>query len=360
MNYEQKYFLYLIKAFLNGENITEPQQNIDWHLVYNYACEQSLYNLFYCALIKLDNKPDDDVLLKLKSKYKRSVMNYAKKNYEAKCTVDLIASNGIEVMPLKGYFIKDYYLLPEFRYVSDLDIITTDYEKTARLLLNSGYEQIKDDIHHCSFAKNGFVTELHKSLFVGKLKEYFLNPFDFAKETEKNVYRMEDNYFYAYFIAHFAYHFSSSGAGIRSIIDLYYLNKNLVITDKTLISKCSLEKFEAQISDFALNLFEKGQYNEKIAEVLYLSHTNGQYENRAVIDSVKQGKVRLIKKLFPSAEYLSTAYPIEKKSQLPYYWAKRFIDTAKRNNTQTYDIKVDETKVEKFDDVLMQLGLKDF
>ena len=359
MNYEQKYFLYLIKAFLNSENIAEPNEDIDWHLVYKYACEQSLYNLFYCALNKLKNKPDDEVMAKLKSKYKRSVMTYAKKNYEAKATVELIASSGIKVLPLKGYFIKEYYLQPEFRYVSDLDIITSDTDKTNEVLANNGYELIKDDLHHSVFQKNGAVTEVHKSLFVGKLKKFFSDEFENALEIEKNIYRMDDNYFYAYVIAHFAYHFSSSGAGIRSIIDVYYLNKNLNITDKSLISDCSLSSFEKEISSFALSLFEGKEYDEDLAEILYLSHTNGLYENRAVIDSARQGKGRLIKKVFPSVEYLSTAYPIEKKSQLPYFWAKRLVDASRRNKRE-YSLKVDDERVKKFNNIISKLGLENF
>ena len=360
MNYEQRYFLYLVKAFLNSEEINEPNSDIDWHSVYKYSCEQSLYNLFYSALVKLNNKPCEQIMAKLKSKYKRSLMKYTNNNFEAKQTVELIASNAIKVMPLKGYFIKEYYLHPEFRYVSDLDIITEDFEKTTSLLLNNGYELVKDDLHHMILMKNGFVTEVHKSLFVGKLKDYFSAPFEFANEIQDNIYRMNDNYFYAYFIAHFAYHFASSGAGIRSIIDIYYLNKNLNITDKSLIDKCSLSDFEKTISKFAFDLFEGKEYDEEIADILYLSHTNGQYENRAVIDSVKHGKGRLIKKVFPSMEYLSTAYPINKKSQLPYFWAKRLIDVSRRKNNNNYDVKVDENRVKKFNDVIAKLGLEDF
>ena len=360
MNYEQRYFLYLVKSYLNGEKISEPNLDIDWHSVYLYACEQSLYNLFYSALVKIKNKPNEQIMAKLKSKYKRSLMKYTNNNFEAKQTVELIASNGIKVMPLKGYFIKEYYMQPEFRYVSDLDIITDDLNKTTDLLLENGYEIVKDDIHHTALIKNGFVTEVHKSLFVGKLKKYFLNPFENAFELSNNIYRMEDNYFYAYVIAHFAYHFSASGAGIRSIIDVYYLNKNLNISDKSLISDCSLSQFEQEILSFALNLFEGREYDDTIAEILYLSHTSGLYENRAAIDSSRHGKSRLIKKVFPSMDYLSTAYPIERKSQLPYFWAKRLIDASRRDNDNTYDVIVDENRVKKFNDVISKLGLEDF
>ena len=357
MNYEQKYFLYLIKAFLNSENIAEPEANIDWHSVYKYACEQSLYNLFYCALSKLKNKPDDEVMAKLKSKYKRSVMTYAKKNYEAKSTVELIATNGIKVMPFKGYYIKEYYLQPEFRYVSDLDLITNDFDKTFSLLLENGYELIKDDVHHAVFSKNGMVTEVHKSLFIDELKELFSSPFEFAYEIEKNIYRMDDNYFYAYFIAHFAHHFAASGAGIRSVIDVYYLNKNLNISNKSLINDCSLEKFEKEISAFANDLFNGKDYDETLAEILYLSHTSGFDKNRAAIESAKYGNKRLIKKLFPSFEILSGKYPIQKKSQLPYYWTKRFIDATKRGDSNTYEIIVDNNKAKMYNEVLTRLGL---
>lgn len=360
MNYEQKYLVHLIVAFLKGEKLDEPKSDIDWHMLYKYAGEQSLFNVFYSAVKTLENRPDDEVMLKLHRRFKHSVARYIKDFNEADTAVKLLAGNGIKVLPLKGYYIRQYYPQSEYRYISDLDIMCDNYDKACNILTENNYELTRDDIHHIVFTKNNFPLELHKSLFVGQFKDKFLSPFDncIKVDGELPVYRMEDNYFYAYFIAHFAYHFLNNGIGLRSVLDTYYLLKNLNITDKTLIETCGLSKFEKEISVFALSLFEGEKYDENLMDFFFVSHTSGKAVNKEFITSAKYGKKQKIKRIFPSYDYISTAYPIKNKYQLPYFWAKRIIshNYTKKAVAQKPDLEVYKNK---YSYLINKLGLEE-
>lgn len=364
MDDEQRYFVYLVVCAILDIQPDEPTAELDWKKVYNVSTEQSLFAAFYHSLQKIKSKPGDEVLAKMKKIYMQSLNLCIRKDYISQEAVKLIADGSVNVLPLKGFYIKEYYWRKEFRYVSDLDIYTDNVKKAVKILLSDGFEQVKDDIHHVVLSKNNFAVEVHKTLFVGKYKDLFLSPFEncFNPVSNKYIFRMKNNYFYAFFIAHCAYHFMNGGIGLRSICDIYLINRHLKITDKSLIEKCGLSEFEKVLSEFAADVFSFKEYDRELMEVVLSSHTNGDDENNKKIDVASKGRsTSLIRRIFPSYEYMSTAYDIKNRSQLPLFWLKRFAKNT-HNKTQAAEslishLNVTKGEEEKYKRVLSKLGL---
>jgi hypothetical protein len=366
MNYEEKYFVHLIVCAIKDTQPDEPAENIDWKKVYNYAAEQSMFAAFYNSLQKLKNKPDNNVMNNMKKIYAAALNSCIQHDYISNETVNIISNAKIDVLPLKGYYIRNFYRKSEYRYISDLDIFTPNVKETVRLLEKSGYQFIKDDIHHTVLAKNNFPVEIHKTLFVGKYKDIFDNPlkYSFNPESNKYIYNMKDDYFYSFFIAHFAYHFLNKGIGIRSLCDIYLLKRRFKIADKSLIEKCGLKQFEEVISDFTQKVFSGEEYDEDLMDFIFASHTSGNNKNGLIIDVAKQGKsISLFRRIFPTYEYLSTAYNIKNKALLPYYWIKRLNKSLSKKkekiNNFTQQVNVPDEDTQKYKSVLKKLGIKE-
>ena len=329
MTKEQSYFLELILSQLKGVKPPEPYAGVDWKQLYETAKAQSMFNLFYNALLNLEHPPEQKVMAFFRSKYQKKLKITAANEAIYEDAIRLLTANKIRVLPFKGYYIRPLYPKSFYRYSSDLDIITDQTESAKQLLTDAGYVLLKDDAHHYIFTKGGALIELHKTLFVGKMKPFFEDCFEHAHDNEQQPYlcKMDDSYFYACFIAHFAYHFRLAGAGLRSLIDVYYLNASLSIEDYSLIERLGLAAFEKKVRAIAQQLFCQTVTEDDALSFFFLSNTLGVKENIRKLDVAQNGKTKAyFRRFFPSKDTMSTEYAVRSSIQLPYFWIKRLAE----------------------------------
>ncbi len=141
-----------------------------------------------------------------------------------------LEENKIWYLPLKGCIVRDYYPEPNLRQMGDIDVLIgeEDAEKIRVMMTKLGYKcKSFGIIHHDEYYKAPFYNyEMHRALFMDT-DERWVNYYSNVREklVLKNgkayeyVFTKED--FYLYFFMHAFKHFTGSGTGIRTLVDLY-------------------------------------------------------------------------------------------------------------------------------------------
>ena len=255
--------------------------------------------------------------------------------------------NGIWYCPLKGIVIKDLY--PEYgtRQMSDNDILVDPGKRKIILqyMKDRGY-QIKyfEFNHHDSYLKKPIYNfEMHRFLFEKDSKDksflYYENVKErLLKDEGKNyAFRFSNEDFYLYYIAHNHKHLSTSGSGLRSLVDIYlYLEKHtdldMAYIEQELI-KLDLIEEEKLLRSLSYKLFSVDTYSLSKDEIIMLEYItdSGVYgKNKNLVQNrlntmKKQNKNYKLSyiwfRLFPDEEYLRAYHYFFYK----YKWARPFL-----------------------------------
>ena len=260
--------------------------------------------------------------------------------------LSFLDKNNIWYIPLKGIIMQDYY--PEYgmRQMSDNDILfDKKYREEVKEYFESQGYRVKEykKRHHDVYLKEPVYNfEMHISL-VGK---HFSTMHYYYKNVKKRLipnktgsgchFSNED--FYVYMIAHDFKHYSHSGTGLRSLLDIYvFLNKFSDTLDMKYIeselTKIGIDDFENELRALALDVFGKGiiDSNKEMLEYIILSGAYGSVEN-IVSDAKKSrdtsSKLKyIINRIFKPSSVLRLYYPLfyRYKILLPFLPLYRFI-----------------------------------
>ena len=267
---------------------------------------------------------------------------------ERKRVLQALDDAGIWYMPLKGSILKEMYPKIGMRQMADNDILyDSSKSKQVRTIMEGlGFETVKyvqNRYSHDHYYKPPVCNfEMHRSLFsprIGrKLNAYYEDVRDILIKDVGNVcgYHFSDEEFYLYMIAHEFWHFSNSGTGLRSILDVYVYLKN---KGKTLDTAYILNKTrELGISDFeranrslAMHLFGAKtltKKDEKMLEYILFSGTYGTNRNLVRNQLIKRGRAGyLLFRTFPPYYSMTNLYPILAifPILLPACWVLRII-----------------------------------
>lgn len=231
---------------------------------------------------------------------------------------------GIWYMPIKGEEIGRFYPNPALRQTADCDILfdVDRREDIKRYFTRRGFcvAAYKKGAHDVYKKPPFFNFELHISFFDGvfpQLASYFKDVKSRLVRCENSGfrYRFTDKDFYVYFVAHAFKHFSGGGTGLRTLLDVFYVNEGLRF-DKA-AALCELEdigcaEFEREISALAYKLFKSGErLNAKERTMLEQALCAGAYGDKAIfakngVERAGGGKVcakgkrrYILRRLFP-------------------------------------------------------------
>ena len=292
------------------------------------------------------------------------------------------SNEKIEHCFLKGLKISSLYDVPEMRFMLDIDVYVNPekFQNAIKVMENRGYEKISLDEKDCSLSKKPFLNvDLHR-----ELKYDFDLGYDFYKNVYERLISEENSYektmtkeeFYVYLLSHTAHHFATAGTGIKSVIDHYYIMKNLIPQcDENILNEylkeSGLKDFNEKFSKLTRVWFmgEKSDtVTEQMSEYIILSGAYGTDINYYVNGVLRMGmsenkKDYFFKRLFPDYETMCYRYPVleNKKFLLPVFWGIRIISSV----TQVDRIKneangisyVDEINKNKQEEFLKSVGL---
>ncbi len=311
-------------------------QEVNWINVFNVSKAHNVPTIFHEAIKDRDDLPEG--YLDIVKKQTFAVINQQiQQEYYLDKLFEELEKQKIKYLPLKGYIMRKIYPRPDLRISCDADVF---YEVEKTDLVTPIMEGLGFHLDHEWM--NGVVRiEMHKKLF----EEIFTANNEYYKDVWQRLllesgskYKFTDEDYYVYFIAHASKHFSSSGFGIRTILDIYYYNNakklNREYVEQELeklgilkftkyLEKISRiwfgdEKSDADTQIIETYIMESGAYGIKKHNVLM----NAQDKN----NSNKNAKVRyFFKNIFPSLKHMKTAYPVLRKAPilLPFVWVYR-------------------------------------
>lgn len=359
----QRLLLYLISCALHE---TAPEDavlgEIQWNQLFSVAKSHSVCAMVCMALepTKTFAQADPEVRKQWLDAKNKAVRRTMLMDADRAILMDEMEKAEIWHMPLKGSILKDWY--PQFgmREMGDIDILfdPTRREQVRDIFLSMGYSAERYDINnHDVYHKPPiFNFEMHVALFnesvYENLSEKYANVKDKLLSGPQKPYRVhftqED--FYVFILAHAHKHYSHRGTGIRTLTDLYVMNRKigssldwdyvnheleeLGIQDYEAGSRTLAEKLfgsETPVSEFTLT--------EQEQEMLlyYLgSSTYGNLENRITnqLHSIQaDGKPisgftkfkYCMTRLFPGRKWCKLPYPFIYRHPclLPAFWIWR-------------------------------------
>ncbi len=284
--------------------------------------------------------------------------------------------------------MKQLYPSPEYRWMSDADIIIREsqYDRIAEIIKTAGYSFEYNTGFELKWKKSDFYMEFHTAAISIKMKDsmnYFSNIFQRSVPFENtHRYHMTDTDEMIYTISHLAKHYISGGTRLRSFLDLYYLfQKNDKESSELLrtlddlklhhfynVVKRTIENWFSDIPmDDECELLLKNVFSESEDYLFYRSFTY-KMTNADKGGTEKAGSSRkktVFKKLFPSCHLMQIRYPVLKKAPflLPFFWIWRGISTLlfhRKNMKRVFDIGVlnSSSVMNEYMDELRALGLE--
>jgi len=215
-------FIKCLKAYLKNEKLNKIENDKD---LINLSIEQSLQTVLYPVY---NDKS-----------YKKFYIGWVVKQ-ESFISIqneitNIFNENNINHLYFKGSVLCNLYDDISIRTRGDIDVYIdiNDLDKARKLLVSNGYElEIGGEPHNISFYKNNIMIELHFALLDDshpkELIKYFSKPFNMAHNISNSLYALNDNEHFIYCLAHFAHHLRQ-GAGIRYMLDFYYMLKKTSI-----------------------------------------------------------------------------------------------------------------------------------
>lgn len=376
----QRSFLNILISGL-GEDIGQVTTYCDISKIAKCANRHQLSVLAYYGIKNLHLFSDEQM-----QGFKDHTYNiiYATVNqmYELERLTNAFKAEGFDYRLLKGSYIRDYYMKPEMRSMSDIDILIRDsqYKKIKPLMKNLGYIFSYESDHEITWKlPNGLIVELHKSLVPTYNKDFIRYYGDGWRvfESEEKLYEKQ----YIYSFVHFAKHYRDGGAGIKYVLDFYVMQKANKDMDNEYIraqlSELKLLEFYDNVLktiDVWFNGKEDSEITDLITENLFTSGVYGNFEKHAIAKtykkSMKTGSVKKarIQNTFSSA--FSSLHDNKKRHRflnkmpflLPLAWIINWISAITKNHNKIGEVMKKaavstEENVEKFRKDLQAVGL---
>ena len=267
MNTLYKDLIYLLSCAVNGITPdTAKVQAMDLERLYRLA---KLHTVRAAVCIALKRAGVHDK--QFDQAYKKAVRKNIYLDMERTAILSDFEKQGIWYMPLKGSILKDWYPKPGMREMADNDILFDSFgrKQVRELFQNRGYKTVSfRKGNHDTYEKPPIYNfEMHVSLFqwtYKKLNEQYENVKENLLPVDGTAYQFtftpED--FYVFALAHAYKHYCYSRTGIRTLTDIYVMNRHL----SDLMDRDEVEKKLTH-----LGIAEYEQHNRMLAEKLFSS-----------------------------------------------------------------------------------------
>ena len=351
--------------------------------LYELAKAHDVVHLIAFALDKQKMLTQDEISQKYQKQIMLAIFRYEKIDYEQKRISEILENNEIKFILLKGAVIRKFYPEPWMRTSCDIDVLVhqEDIDKAISVLKDAGFTQ---EISNTKYdytlnSPSGIHLELHYSLdrhdSILMAEPVLDKVWDECRlqEGKKNEHYMSNEMFLFYHIVHLAKHFSIGGCGIRPLIDLWLLTKNLEFNNEKLYSfflQTKLLVFYEACVQLSKVWMEDAPHTDITYRMEQFILTGGVYGNvsNAVLVQAAKGESKIgsfFKLVFLPKEKLEKVYPNLKKHPilLPFYQVKRWFklfNKKKRNNAKSIIKERNNVSVEQkkeTEDLLNQLGL---
>ena len=311
-----------------------------------------------------------------------AVFRYEQIRYELESVCTVLDDFKIPHMPLKGSVLRALYPQPWMRTSCDIDMYVQESElerATNALVEKLDYRVEKKTTHDMDmYAPSGVHLELHYDLIEDSVYPKFKKPLSqiWSKAVPVKdgsyTYKMADEDFYFYHVAHTAKHLRNGGCGVRSFIDLWYLEKSLPYDKEKLerlLTESGLTKFAQAARKLALVWFDGEEHDAVSSEMeafVLKGGIYGAFENTLAVQVSKGRFSYFLSRVFPPYYKLKEQYPGLKKRPFlyPVYIVRRwfnllFVRGRAKNSVKEFNLAMKKAKENRSTQLLKDLGLLD-
>ena len=355
----ENYCIELIRAVMQEQPVPEIPEGVTLQALFTFAKRHSVEALVYHGLERLDMDEEDPVWQNWCNRAQMILTQSIVQLADRDTIFGVLKSEGIDLLPVKGCWLKEEYPEIDYRQMGDLDILIRkrDRDRIHKKMQELGYEM---DAHisrsvHVSYSKKPYTeVEMHLSLlhWEDSRHSYYDDVWERAKAVEgmEHLYRLSPEDEYIYFILHLQKHVQDAGIGIKAFLDSVVYRQSYPEMDTTYL-QCELEKLGVwkltkqvetladcwfvtgdevplELQTLARNAFTDGVYGtEERMMQQRLQKFEEKYKN-PVIRSIAYWSSRI----FLPRKEMECWYPILEKipALLPFCWATRLVMTCIR------------------------------
>lgn len=259
--------VYLISCALN-DIIPENIKLTHLDLLYLFSKRHSLTAMIAYTLesTKIFSSIDSQMSKQWKEAKDKAIRKNILLDNERKLILDEMEEAKIWHVPLKGIILKDLYPKYGMREMADNDILYDKYRQkdVMNIFLKHHYkaESIGVGVHDVYMKEPIYNFEMHTDLFASDLNDYYHDIKErlCLKQGKQFSYDFTDDDFYIYMIAHAHKHYSHSGTGLRTLVDIYVYNQKKQLDRnyiKQELKKLGIEEFEEKTRKLVYQLFNR-------------------------------------------------------------------------------------------------------
>ena len=138
-----------------------------------------------------------------------------------------LSDAGIDHLPVKGWYLRHLYEVPELRTFGDIDILIRreDRQRAHELMVAQGFTVQTDWEPTYTYRRGAELYELHTNLMDASLDDrsdlpaYFADAWSHAAPVRGRCYAPEQTFHFLYTLCHLAKHLYGGGAGLRMYLD---------------------------------------------------------------------------------------------------------------------------------------------
>ncbi len=280
----------LLRGYLQDQPVS--LEDVDWQAIYDLAKKQSLVAIAYAALEKAGglSRLEPSLAAKWsqeKAKAVRKNILLTQGRWEICKKLD---EAGIWYMPLKGSILAELYPGLGLRQMTDNDILfdPAGRKQVKKIMVELGYEveEYCRGNHDTYLKQPVYNYEMHVAL-IGEnhekvLRDYYRDVHLRLQPGEGMLRYFRDEDFYVFQVAHGYKHFSTSGNGLRYLLDCQIYTDKKPDMDWQYISgelsRLGLGQFDEQTRCLARKLLVTGEaLTEGEAELVAFCVRSGTY-----------------------------------------------------------------------------------
>ena len=342
----------LISAEICGKNLDadliKSLNDEELKALYALSKKHDVGHIVGDALIKSGLINNEEVKAAFEKQILTAVYRYEGINAEIEEIKVILEECSVPFILLKGAVIRFLYPEPWQRTSSDVDVLVKrdDVKKCRKAFEEKGYKYYCETGHDISyFSPTGIHLELHYTLIETRessganADKLLKKVWDYAvPEEDKCEYTQRDEFFYFYYLAHMAKHFSNGGCGLRSFIDLWLLNNKVIFYREKrseILKIGKLDKFDDNVRLLSRVWFESKKHTETtetMERYLLSGGVYGSEKNRIDFGKTKRGSFRyIISRIWEPYDVLCAKFPSlqGKKILLPFYEVRRWFHLLK-------------------------------
>lgn len=318
----------LIRSAVSGEPLTEEEKALySEELLPALISVAKHHDVLHLVALGLKNNALDHENREIETEMFKAVYRYERINHEQKRICAALGRNGIDYIPLKGAVIRQYYPKPWMRTSCDIDILVheEDAERAAEQLCTAfGYKYEEKAYHDISLmSPNGVHLELHFSICetMENIDRLLSRCWEFSSQVSEHEYCFVPEFFMFYHVAHIVYHFMYGGCGIRPMLDLWLLEKQISLDRNAyieLLKLCGIDRFAECLGELVTAWFGGGEHTSvtrQMESYILRGGVYGNVENMVTVQQQKRGGRfgYALSKIFLPYEKLRYHYPVLEK-----------------------------------------------